>query len=115
MINDERLAAIEIAKIALSNISNSYWKTTDEKLHQNLIDLALNTHDLITELNQGLISSTTSEFASIGSLVNKNILPQIKIVQKQIDTIVGLDGIFKEISSDLVKLSSSLTFLQVGL
>lgn len=115
MTQDKIASALSAAQTSLNSINASYWKTTDEKLHQSLIDLALYTNDLITGLSQQDLSSNTAEFTSASALVTKNILPKIKSIQNQVNTIVAVDNDLKQAASDMMKLASSLSFLQVDL
>jgi hypothetical protein len=107
--------ALATAKQALNSVNDAYWKSTNDTFRQDLSDLALNTNDLIAGLSQQDLASNTAAFNTVSQLVKSSIMPKIKKTQDQLNLIVSVDNDFKVVSSDLVKLASSLTFLQVDL
>jgi hypothetical protein len=98
---------------AQGSVNEAFWAHQDEPLGDELMDIELLLNDMVTKLNQDDLESRSAEFAASASAMKDGVLPKIKQLDHSVAKMVDVDEKVKTALSDLLKLSSSVSFFKI--
>ena len=102
-----------LLETSAKSISAAYFDIKDEAARDTFMKLETDINGVLTTLNQDDLESRTEEFASAAATMQKSVLPAIKQLDASIEKIIAVEGAVKVALTDLVKLSSTVSFFKI--
>lgn len=98
---------------AIQSVYVAYFSQDNPGIQQTLMLLEANLSSVLTQLNKDDLQSRDAEFTAAAEAMKKNILPRIKQLDLDVEKFVKIEDDIKQAMSDLLKLSSSVSFFQI--
>lgn len=98
---------------AQGSVNEAFWGHQDSDLGDTLMDVELALNDMLTRLNQSDLESRSEEFEAAVSAMKTSVLPSIKQLDHSVAELVAVDDNVKTALSDLLKVSSSVSFFKI--
>lgn len=98
---------------AQSSVNDAFWAHQNEPLGDELMDIELALNDMVTKLNQDDLESRSEEFTAAADAMKDGVLPKIKQLDQSVAGLVDADEKVKTALSDLLKVSSSVSFFKI--
>lgn len=102
-----------LAETSAQDCFNAFFSSRDEETRDILVKMQVDLEKVVTSLTQEDLASRTEAFSAVARTMKDDVLPAIKKLDERVAKLVVVDQNLKTVMTNLVKLSSSVTFLAI--